>query len=157
MLVMKLDATLLTPKPFSFIINSNGNEVSSKTPTKNLPEFLVLPSRISLSTPKNPLTIFATSRLSHLPVSTPPLCDSVFSSRRNSFIVRRCRLFATMFLHLTATPSSIVAAYSYDFQPDYNCFRYPLKAVKVMHLVALRNESSVVRSDAYPNHLISHK
>ncbi|XP_027193260.1 pyruvate kinase isozyme G, chloroplastic isoform X2 [Cicer arietinum] len=35
--------------------------------------------------------------------------------------------------------------------------RYPLKAVKVMHSVALRNESSIVRSDAYPNHLSSHK
>ncbi|CAL5187726.1 unnamed protein product [Lathyrus oleraceus] len=35
--------------------------------------------------------------------------------------------------------------------------KYPLKSVKVMHAVALRNESSVFRSVAYPNHLSFHK
>ncbi|GAU42879.1 hypothetical protein TSUD_231900, partial [Trifolium subterraneum] len=35
--------------------------------------------------------------------------------------------------------------------------KFPLKAAKVMHAVALRNESTVLRSDAYPNHLSSHK
>ncbi|KAK2426243.1 plastidial pyruvate kinase [Trifolium repens] len=35
--------------------------------------------------------------------------------------------------------------------------KFPLKAVKVMHAVALRNESTVLRSDAYPNHLSSDK
>ncbi|AES94410.1 pyruvate kinase family protein [Medicago truncatula] len=35
--------------------------------------------------------------------------------------------------------------------------KYPLKSVKVMHAVALRNESSVLRSDSYPNHLSFHK
>ncbi|CAI8589060.1 unnamed protein product [Vicia faba] len=35
--------------------------------------------------------------------------------------------------------------------------KYPLKSVKVMHAVALRNESNVFRSVAYPNHLSFHK
>ncbi|TKY70728.1 Pyruvate kinase isozyme G [Spatholobus suberectus] len=35
--------------------------------------------------------------------------------------------------------------------------KYPLKAVKVMHSVALRNESSVRSGVAYPSHLSSHK
>lgn len=38
-----------------------------------------------------------------------------------------------------------------------NCFRFPLKAVKVMHTVALRNESSVQSGVSYPSQLSSHE
>lgn len=52
-----------------------------------------------------------------------------------------------------------------DFLEDYyeiilkqlQLFRYPLKAVKVMHTVALRTESSIERNVALPNRLTSHE